>query len=108
MSIKNGVFLWKTKKKIIETIRKKNNLLYIKDSDAKTCSIIIQRTIRNCIQSNKKVIDRGVEPSPKYEFSNKVWVCRFQGYESAPPLVKACINSMHRVMPEKEIIVNKD
>ena len=29
-AIKNGVFLWKTKKKIIETIQKKNNLLYIK------------------------------------------------------------------------------
>ena len=25
-AIKNGVFLWKTKKKIIETIQKKNNL----------------------------------------------------------------------------------
>ena len=35
-AIKNGVFLWKTKKKIIETIQKKNNLLYIKDRDAKT------------------------------------------------------------------------
>lgn len=49
----------------------------------------------------KKVIDRGVESSPQYEFSNKVWVCWFQGYESAPPLVKACINSMHRVSRKK-------
>ena len=51
------------------------------------------------------MIDRGVESNSKHEFSDKVWVCWFQGYESAPPLVKACINSMHRVMPEKEIII---
>ena len=35
-AIKKGVFLWKTKKKIIETIRNKNDLLYIKNRDAKT------------------------------------------------------------------------
>ena len=35
-AIKKGVFLWKTKKKIIENIRNKNNLLYIKNRDAKT------------------------------------------------------------------------
>ena len=51
------------------------------------------------------MIDRGVATSSNHEFSDKVWVCWFQGYESAPPLVKACINSMHKVMPEKEIIV---
>ena len=99
-AIKNGVFLWKTKKKIIETIQKKNNLLYIKDRDAKTVAYQY-KDYKKLYTKYKKLIDRGVEPSPKYEFSNKVWVCWFQGYESAPPLVKACINSMHRVMPEK-------
>ena len=103
-AIKKGVFLWKTKKKIIEIIRKKNNLLYIKDRDAKT--VVYQyKDYKKLYTKYKMMIDRGVATSSNHEFSDKVWVCWFQGYESAPPLVKACINSMHKVMPEKEIIV---
>ena len=103
-AIKKGVFLWKTKKKIIETIRNKNNLLYIKNRDAKT--VVYQyKDYKKLYTKYKMMIDRGVATSSNHEFSDKVWVCWFQGYESAPPLVKACINSMHKVMPEKEIIV---
>lgn len=103
-AIKNGVFLWKTKKKIVETIRKKNDLLHIKDRDAKT--VIYQyKDYKKLCTKYKEMIDRGVDPRSEHEFSNKVWVCWFQGYEAAPPLVKACINSMHRVMPGKEIII---
>lgn len=103
-AIKQGVFLWKTKKKIRETIRRNNNLLYIEDQDAKTVSYQY-KDYKKLYTKYKEMIDRGVELSAKYEFSDKVWVCWFQGYESAPPLVKACINSMYRAMPEKEIII---
>ena len=103
-AIKNGVFLWKTKEKIIETIRKKNSLLYIKDRDAKT--VVYQyKDYKKLYTKYKMIIDRGAAPNSNHKFSDKVWVCWFQGYESAPPLVKACINSMHKVMPEKEIII---
>ena len=103
-AIKNGVFLWKTKKKIIETIQKKNNLLYIKDRDAKTVAYQY-KDYKKLYTKYKTMIDRGDVPSSNHVLSDKVWVCWFQGYESAPPLVKACINSMHRVMQEKEIII---
>lgn len=103
-AIKNGVFLWKTKKKIIETIRKKNNLLYIKDRDAK--AVVYQyKDYKKLYTKYKTMIDKGPVPSSNHVLSDKVWVCWFQGYESAPPLVKACINSMYKVMPEKDIIV---
>ena len=78
-AIKNGVFIWKTKKKVIETIRKKNNFLHIKDRDAKT--VVYQyRDYEKLYTKYKKMIDRGVESNSKHEFSDKDWVCWFQGY----------------------------
>lgn len=103
-AIKNGVFIWKSKRKIMEIFRKENNLIHIKDKDAKTIAYQY-KDYKKLYTKYKNVIDRGVEPSFRKNDSNKVWVCWFQGYEYAPPLVKACINSMSRVMPEKEIIV---
>jgi len=40
--------------------------------------------------------------------SNKVWICWFQGYHNAPPLVKACINSIKMNMPDKDVIILSD
>lgn len=37
--------------------------------------------------------------------SNKIWVCWFQGLESAPDLVKKCISSLETNLPNKEIII---
>ena len=36
---------------------------------------------------------------------NIIWICWFQGEENAPPLVKACINSMRVNLPDKDIVV---
>ena len=37
--------------------------------------------------------------------SDKVWICWLQGEENAPDLVKACINSVRRNLPDREIII---
>lgn len=36
---------------------------------------------------------------PQHNTENKIiWICWFQGYENAPPIVKACINSVKKYM----------
>ena len=37
--------------------------------------------------------------------SNIIWTCWLQGEENAPPIVKACINSIRRHNPSKTVIV---
>ena len=39
------------------------------------------------------------------EFSNKIWICWFQGIDNAPDLVKSCLKSVKRYFPDKEIIL---
>lgn len=38
-------------------------------------------------------------------YSNKIWICWFQGIENAPVLVKKCIDSIKKNMPKHEIII---
>lgn len=37
--------------------------------------------------------------------SNRVWVCWLQGIETAPPIVKACLESLKRNLKDREITV---
>lgn len=56
----------------------------------------------------KDFIDRGVVTSETSVLSNKVWICWFQGFQNAPNLVKACLNSVRTMLPNKEIILLSD
>ncbi len=40
-----------------------------------------------------------------HEYSDIVWWCWFQGEENAPDIVKACLESVRKNMPDKKIIV---
>lgn len=52
-----------------------------------------------------EIIEQGVDLSNNGSRSNKIWICWFQGEENAPDIVKACINSVRKNLPEKEVIV---
>ena len=60
--------------------------------------------------SNKysKVISDGVCINEKPKKSNYIWINWFQGEENAPDLVKACIKSIRKYFPDREIIVLSD
>lgn len=45
------------------------------------------------------------EQKAEMNFSNKVWICWFQGEEHAPELIKTCIQSMRKQLQGREIIV---
>jgi hypothetical protein len=44
-------------------------------------------------------------PSSNHENKKCIWTCWFQGYENAPPIVKACINSMYKYSNGYKVVV---
>ena len=55
----------------------------------------------------RKIGDFLYEKAEEYDASGDkyIWICWFQGMESAPELVKRCYASVKRNMPNKEVIV---
>jgi len=60
---------------------------------------------RKLYREFKNVIDEGVQVSAPQEKCNKIWICWFQGLDQAPDLVKACVESVRRNLPDREIVV---
>ena len=56
----------------------------------------------------RSVLERDIPVSYPRSPSDRVWTCWLQGEENAPPLIKACIASMRRYLPDKEITVITD
>lgn len=53
-----------------------------------------------------KYLDGISKTDYKVETDNKiVWVCWFQGYDNAPDIVKKCIDSMYKWLPEYQIVI---
>lgn len=72
-----------------EQEEKRNNWIYYKSIEKK------YRKYLNKLEYSKNT----------NQFSNKVWWCWFQGEDQAPDLNKACLNSLRRNLPDREIIV---
>lgn len=53
----------------------------------------------------KFIRDYPVSRTEKHEYSNIIWWCWLQGEENAPELCKACLDSLKREMPDREIKV---
>lgn len=64
------------------------------------------RRFKKCIKiikSYKKYVDPSITCSAKS--SNYVWTCWLQGTKKAPPVVKACINSIKKNFSDKRVVV---
>lgn len=68
----------------------------------------ICKSYYKCAKKYRRIIEEGVSCSEFSQKSDKIWICWFQGEENAPDLVKACIESVRRSMPEKDIVVLTD
>lgn len=52
---------------------------------------------------------RDWEESTKVQNSDTVWICWLQGIDDAPELVKTCVESIKKQLPQKNIVIlNKD
>lgn len=49
--------------------------------------------------------DRSYQDTTEHVSSNKVWVCWFQGIETAPELVKRCVESIQKNLPSREVVI---
>ncbi|HGL2187114.1 TPA: capsular polysaccharide synthesis protein [Streptococcus pneumoniae] len=99
-SIKNHSFYSKLKDKIHRIIPlyiiKNQNIAFQQDTD------IAYRKLK---KKFRHISLTGDELKYKMEFSNKVWICWFQGEEHALELIKTCIQSMRNQLQGREIIV---
>lgn len=101
---RKGNLRWKTKRKIVELVRNRKKVVCVNNKDVK--AIVYQcKDYNKLYKKYEKKIKEGVHIKKESDYSDKVWVCWFQGYDAAPFLVKACINSIYRSMPDKEVII---
>ena len=56
-------------------------------------------------RSTLRKFDGDYDPALPHESSNKVWICWFQGIESAPEIVQKCYESVRVNLLDKEIVV---
>ncbi|MCI8319036.1 MAG: capsular biosynthesis protein [Lachnospiraceae bacterium] len=61
----------------------------------------LEKRYRKNLKEFNDTIDKNL---PKVQ-SNKVWVCWFQGMESAPELVQRCYHSLQKNLTDREIIL---
>lgn len=52
-----------------------------------------------------KEFDREYTDSVEHVSSNKVWICWFQGIETAPELVKHCVESIQKNLSSREVVI---
>lgn len=81
----------------------KTNFLYGVMAGQKHRMIFYQRYKRKYLESCTK--ERPWEALPKEQNNDTVWVMWLQGIENAPLIVKKCIESQKKIMPEKKFIV---
>ncbi|MGQ7366501.1 capsular polysaccharide synthesis protein [Streptococcus suis] len=65
----------------------------------------ISKSYKKLYRQYKQLIDRGVDEISISKNLKVVWICWFQGEDSAPELVRACINSVRRNMLDYQVIV---
>lgn len=69
----------------------------------------VQKEYYKLEKKYKSIIREGVDISLPRNQSNKIWICWLQGLDEAPELVKACVASVKKNMPDKEVIIlNKE
>jgi len=67
--------------------------------------LAIQLKIKNKLQKKYKyVLEKKTDDGLTSDYSNKVWVCWFQGFENAPPIVRKCVDSVKKYLTGYEII----
>ncbi|MCE2196181.1 capsular polysaccharide synthesis protein [Streptococcus thermophilus] len=65
----------------------------------------ISKNYQKLYRQYRAIIENGVAENLVSTKSNIVWTCWFQGEQSAPDLVRACINSIRKNMPNHRVII---
>lgn len=95
-------FARKLRKATPRTVANKLGFFYIRNrhiaKEASQCALY-----RKFERQYRDVLEAPVEAGEQRR-SRKVWVCWLQGFDSAPDLVKACLNSLKRNLSGYEIV----
>ena len=61
----------------------------------------LEKKYRKCLEQ----FDEAYNHELAHQFSNKVWVCWFQGMEHEPELVRKCFESLKQNLTDREIVL---
>ena len=102
-ALKEGKFWFRLKTVMRQKKQNAKRLYVIKDDRVKELQEQA-RWLKKFQKKYRKTIEAGVQNSNQTGKSNKVWMLWFSGFESAPPIVKACYYSVKKNMPDREVI----
>lgn len=93
------------------TIKKLFNNLKYNGIDNNIIKALIEKedTLKYLRKKYSSILDNAKdELHDKNEYSNKIWICWFQGREQAPILVQKCITAAETTFEGKEVIIIDD
>ena len=106
--IKNTKFGKKIKNsKTYKNIKKTMNIKYYKIDNKVVKNMQLQQQAYNKLKRKYSYVINEFKGKSfdEYKKSNKVWIFWFQGIDDAPILVKKCIESIEKSLPDREIII---
>lgn len=103
-AIRDGNFRWK----VANTINIEKNLhkriFFVSNNNTREMAIR-DKYYKKLYKENKDFIENYNPSFLPGCYKKVIWICWLQGYESAPDLVKACINSIRINNPDFEIVI---
>lgn len=104
-SMKDGSLKWKIQKKLHEEIDNHVSYFYLYNKNTRFIALK-DKYYKKLYKENEKFIENYILKERKYvDRKKRIWICWLQGYDAAPPLIKACINSIESNNPNFEIVL---
>lgn len=104
LAIESGTFWAKVNNKLHCMPKQIKRVYYLKNNYVKeTQEQVI--AYQKLYKKYRQIIEIGVDNKVKRVRSNNVWFCWLQGIDTAPDIVKACLNSLRNNMSDSNIII---
>lgn len=101
---KSGYILPKVLSYIRYTYNSVQRIMFISNKNTKEIALQ-DKVYRRLKRKYKSFVENYSPVYIEHKYENKIWICWLQGYENAPDLVKACINSIIHESQDFEVVV---
>lgn len=102
-AIREGNFCWKLANKINLEKNSHQRVFFVQNNNTRDTAIR-DKYYKKLYKENKEFIENYNLSILPICYKKVIWICWLQGYNSAPDLVKACINSIRLNNPDFEIV----
>ena len=103
-ALRDGNFCWKAANKINIEKKLHKRIFFVSNNNTREMANR-DKCYKKLYKENKDFIENYNPSFSPCCYKKVIWICWLQGYESAPDLVKACINSIRINNPDFEIVI---